>query len=74
MFFATALVILCEAWLWVGLLVGLWFIVFAVQRIDPAARGAYAFRPMLLPGVALLWPFVLWRWRCLSRQPLSETE
>ena len=27
-----------------------------------ASVGAYAFRPLLLPGLALLWPLVLWRW------------
>jgi hypothetical protein len=45
-----------------GLLVGLAFLVFGLDRLDPAAAGAYAFRPLLLPGLALLWPLVLWRW------------
>ena len=45
-----------------GLLVGLAFLVFGLDRLDPAAVGAYAFRPLLLPGLALLWPLVLWRW------------
>jgi hypothetical protein len=31
--------------------------------VSPASTGAYAFRPLLLPGLALLWPLVLWRWR-----------
>lgn len=69
---ANACVIFCEAWLAIGLVVGLWFIVSAVDRIDPSARGAYAFRPLLLPGLALLWPVVLWRWRCLSREADAE--
>ena len=69
---AMALIVFCEAWLWIGLLVGLWFIAFAIDRVDPAARGAYLFRPLLLPGAALLWPLVLWRYRRLSRQSLSE--
>ena len=34
-----------------------------IEAIDPVARGAYAFRPLLLPGLALLWPLVLRRWR-----------
>jgi hypothetical protein len=29
-------------------------------RIDPAARGAYGFRVLLLPGAVLLWPLVIW--------------
>ncbi len=48
-----------------GILVGLAFLVFGLDRLDSAAGGAYAFRPLLLPGLALLWPLVLWRWlRC----------
>jgi hypothetical protein len=35
--------------------------------VDPAARGAYAFRPLLLPGLVLLWPLVAWRWAVLAR-------
>ncbi len=64
---ATIVVTACEAWLAIGAFVGLWFVVFAIDRIDPAAHGAYAFRPLLLPGLALLWPIVVWRWRRLSR-------
>lgn len=32
-----------------------------VGRLDKAARGAFWFRPLLLPGAALLWPLVLVR-------------
>ena len=46
----------------VGLAVGLAFLLFGLSRRDPASVGAYAFRPLLLPGLALLWPLVLWRW------------
>lgn len=49
-----------------GLLVGFGFLLFGIDRIDPAARGAYGFRPLLLPGLVLLWPLVLWRWRALA--------
>ncbi len=45
-----------------GLIVGVAFLFLGIDRIDPAARGAYAFRPMLLPGLMLLWPVVAWRW------------
>lgn len=64
---ATIIVTVCEIWIAIGLMVGVWFVIFEVGRIDPAARGAYTFRPLLLPGVALLWPVVLWRWRTLAR-------
>jgi hypothetical protein len=45
-----------------GLVVGVAFLCLGLDRADPAARGAYAFRPLLLPGLALLWPLVLLRW------------
>lgn len=47
---------------WIGLAVAVLFLTLGVARVDPAARGAYAFRPLLLPGAALLWPYVLRRW------------
>lgn len=49
-------------WLAVGVVLGVAFLFFGIERIDPAARGAYALRPLLLPGLALLWPFVAVRW------------
>ena len=64
---ARLIVMACEVWLAVGFVVGLWFVCWAIDRIDASARGAYAFRPLLLPGVALLWPFVILRWRALRR-------
>jgi hypothetical protein len=45
-----------------GLAVGLGFLLFGLPRRDPGAVGAYAFRPLLLPGLIALWPLVLWRW------------
>jgi hypothetical protein len=38
------------------------FLLFGLERAAPSARGAYAFRPLLVPGLMLLWPLVLWRW------------
>ena len=38
------------------------FLLFGVDRVDPSAHGAYAFRPLLVPGTLLLWPLVLIRW------------
>lgn len=46
----------------VGFGVGVAFLFFGLERCEPAARGAYGFRPLLLPGLMLLWPLVLWRW------------
>lgn len=51
----------------VGLLVAAVFLLWGIARIDGNAKGAWAFRPLLLPGVVLIWPLVLWRWLSLSR-------
>ena len=49
--------------------VAIGFLFIGLDRIDPAARGAYAFRPLLVPGLVLLWPLVLWRWWVMARAP-----
>lgn len=59
---AAIIVALGQAWLLAGLGVGVTFLVFGLDRRDAAARGAYGFRPLILPGLVLLWPLVLWRW------------
>jgi len=65
---ARVIVWIVEAYLCVGALVGLAFILFGIDRVDASAHGALAFRPLLLPGFALLWPLGLARWRALARQ------
>jgi hypothetical protein len=50
-----------------GVAAALAFLLFGLDRIDHGAAGAYAFRPLLLPGLILLWPVVLLRWRFLCR-------
>ena len=51
-----------------GIAVALAFLLWGLDRIDPAAAGAYAFRPLLFPGVVLLWPVVAIRWAVLERR------
>jgi len=51
-----------------GLAVAVAFLLFGLDRVEPASRGAYAFRPLLIPGLALLWPWVLLRWSALARR------
>jgi hypothetical protein len=38
------------------------FLSLGLDRIDPSARGAYTVRPLLVPGLMLLWPLVLVIW------------
>jgi len=47
---AATLVQLATAYGAIGLVVGIAFLFFGLDRMDPAAHGAYAFRPLLLPG------------------------
>lgn len=50
-----------------GLAVALVFVVWGFDRVDAAAHGAYAMRPLLIPGLVMLWPVVLVRWITLAR-------
>lgn len=50
-----------------GVGVALVFVLFGIDRIDPAAHRAYLTRLLFLPGLTLLWPIVLVRWITLER-------
>ena len=51
-----------------GLAFALPFVWRGVDRIDPAAReGSLGFRLLILPGVAALWPLLLFRWLVAGR-------
>ncbi len=53
----------------VGGLIAAVFLVWGLDRIDSRARGAHVFRPLLIPGVVVLWPLVLGRWIELEIAP-----
>jgi hypothetical protein len=55
-------------WQAFGVVVGVAFLSLGIDRIDPAARGSYAFRPLLLPDFVLLWPLIALRWYSLVRR------
>ncbi|MDA1259149.1 MAG: hypothetical protein O3A20_00860 [Planctomycetota bacterium] len=43
-----------------GVLIAVPFVARWVHRVDPAAaQGSWGFRLLILPGCALLWPWVL---------------
>ena len=47
----------------IGLAVGVAFISRGVERVDAAVIGAsWAFRLLILPGSAALWPLIVRRW------------
>ncbi len=46
-----------------GLAFALAFVTVGVTRLDPAARGtSWAFRALILPGSAALWPLLATKW------------
>jgi len=55
-------------WAGIGLIMAAAFLLFGFDRVDPGARDAYAVRPLLVPGLVLLWPVVLCRWVSLTRE------
>ena len=59
---AEALITAAQYYCMIGAGVAALFLIFGIDRIDEDARGAYAFRPLLIPAVLLIWPIVLWRW------------
>jgi len=68
MMIAEALVEAVQIWLWIGAVVALVFLTVGIDRIDEDARGAYIFRPLLVPAVLLIWPLILWRWWQIEAQ------
>ncbi len=67
----ASLVWLASSWLYVGAGVAVLFLLFGIDRVMESARGAYAFRPLLVPGIVLLWPLVVWRWLQLETRETS---
>ena len=54
---------LAGAYAGVGVVFAAAFVIWGVQRVDPAARGTrLGFRLLILPGSATLWPLLLRRW------------
>jgi len=51
----------------IGAAVAALFLLIGIDRIDEDSRGSYAFRPLLIPGIIVLWPVVLLRWLELER-------
>lgn len=56
------------SWGVIGLMVAIAFLLLGFDRVDPGAKDAYAVRPLLVPGLVLLWPVVLWRWAMLAKE------
>lgn len=63
---AELILFIVKLWGGTGVLVAVPFLIFGMDRIDEDARTAYVFRPLLVPGILLIWPLVLWRWYVLA--------
>ena len=67
------LVRLVGAFLIVGVLFAVPFVLRGVGRIDPDAReGTWGFRLLIFPGVVALWPILALRWLSGSQIPPPE--
>jgi hypothetical protein len=55
------LIMFATWYLYAGAGVAVVFVVFGIGRLDENAQGAWIFRPLLIPGVLLIWPLVIWR-------------
>ena len=66
---AETIVRVVEFYGFAGIAVAALFLTFGIDRIDASARGSYMFRPLIAPGVVVLWPLVLLRWLSLERAP-----
>ncbi|MEM8849483.1 MAG: hypothetical protein AAGE03_05540 [Pseudomonadota bacterium] len=64
---AAAIIFGTEIWMGIGALVAVVFLIWGIDQIDEDAQGAYVFRPLLIPGILLIWPLVLWRWSVLTQ-------
>ena len=67
MIVAQWIVLAATAWALAGGLTACAFLLWGIDRIDPGARHAYANRPLLIPGIILLWPLVIARWILLEK-------
>lgn len=64
---ATIFVYALYSYLIIGLLFAIWFILKGVDWIDENMHGTnWKLRILLLPGSALLWPFLLKKYRSKS--------
>ena len=66
---AQTIMLAAQIYLGIGILFALLYLVFAVGRVSPNARGSSPlFRLLVLPGTVVLWPLVIRIWRSRRNQ------
>jgi len=69
---AQAIIGTVAGYLVLGLVFALGFVTRGVSAIDPAARDMPRLvRLLIVPGVAALWPLMLWKWFTQKSPPVS---
>ncbi|POF28560.1 hypothetical protein [Roseibium marinum] len=71
---AAILIDIGRTYLMAGGVAAALFLVIGLDRVEPSARGSYAFRPLLIPGICLIWPLVLYRWYVLEKHGPADPE
>jgi len=57
-----------------GLLFAIPFVIKGVGKIDEGAKDStIGFRIIIIPGVIVFWPFLLWKWINVKTMPHDET-
>ena len=69
---AEIIVRIVEIYGFAGMAVAALFLTIGIDRVDASARRSYMFRPLIVPGVVVLWPLVLVRWLALERGAIEE--
>jgi hypothetical protein len=70
---AAFLLIALGAYLVVGLVFAIAFVLVGVKKIDPhAAHGSWGFRLLIIPGAMAFWPLLLKRWASGAKSPPEE--
>lgn len=73
---AEGVVLALGAYLGIGAIIGILFLVFAAAKLDDAVKDASVFfRLMIFPGCVAVWPYIVLRWlsgRRINRQIEEE--
>jgi hypothetical protein len=63
---AESVLTVARWWVYIGLATAAAFLGLGLDRLEESARGAFVFRVLIIPGLVLIWPLVIWRWWLLE--------